>query len=186
MRGFARDAPKAENGFVFVRIVSSLLGDETFGGKLQSFQMGRAVAQSGPVSAAQAPEACCAGARSHSCLPRFTCILRFSAEETRTRLGSSNRERVARDPCHRNRQARITTGWVHVREGHHDGERSRNGARRGPADRAHRSTPRSRRHGLGWRHGSAIEPRLRGRAAGVRAADRLAPRQIPRQPPTRH
>ncbi|MBH5367324.1 hypothetical protein [Bradyrhizobium glycinis] len=45
MGGFARDARKAENGFVFVRIVSSQHGDETILGKCQLFQTGLAAAE---------------------------------------------------------------------------------------------------------------------------------------------
>ncbi|MET4606099.1 hypothetical protein ABIB90_005600 [Bradyrhizobium sp. JR4.1] len=47
MGGFARDAPKPENGFISVRIVSSGSGDDIFDGKSQSFQMGRAPTQCG-------------------------------------------------------------------------------------------------------------------------------------------
>ena len=174
MGGFLDDAPKAENGFVFMRIVSSAAANEIILGKYQSFQTGLAAGQSGPPSSRSEAGNHDARAVTPRC-ERFTRILRLSAERSGKRGldPQSNRQRFGSDPSHQNRDARII-GRVHVRDGHHDGGKSRSAARCGSTEGPQGSTTYSRQR---RRNGAAIEPGPRGRTADVRAADRFAPRE---------
>ncbi len=180
MGGFARDAPKAENGFVVRENCFVALGrDETFGGKAQSFQMGRARAQSGLASSRSGLEAGCARQRVMlSAFHTSHAFYVFLLKRAPTKAGPVEPGRVGCDPSHRNREARISTGRVHVREGgHHDGgeiaqrRATRTNGRTAEINDPFAAAPPRRRNG------AAVEPRLRGRAAGIRAADRLASRQ---------
>ena len=177
MGGFLDDAPKAENGFVLVRIVSSVAGQ-------------RSNSQKTPVISEGA-----------SCRSKWSARFRLSCRrrttQTRHALAlnashafyvsllkgaanggwiPSNRRRFGSDPGHRTQDAR-NTGRIHVRDGHHDGGKSRNAARCGSGDGPRGSTTHSRQR---RRNGAAIKPGLRGRTADVRASDRFASREAAR------
>lgn len=180
MGGFARDAPKAQNGFIFVRNVSSpprrrniLLKIPVISGGPPRLEAAWRVASTA-VSMLRARHR--HARASHASHAFYVCLLKRSPNEA---WALSNRGRSRCDPSHRNREARTTTGRIHVRDAHHDGAKARNVARRGPW----RST--SEPH-CAWRNGTAIATRLRGRAADVRAADRLASCETARRPRHRH
>jgi hypothetical protein len=104
-------------------------GDETILGNCQFFQTGLATGQSHLPGSGIGTDMRPAQASSCGRSGRFTCILRFSVE-TAAKEGwiLSNRGWFTNDPSHRNRDARII-GRIHVRDGHHDGGKSRNAAR---------------------------------------------------------
>lgn len=172
MGGFARDARKAENGFIFVRIVSShprernnsrkmpVISDRSRSRSMWPAKFRRQRGHAPRTGAVMLPP--------RALHMHFTFFwLKGAANEDWVR---SNRGWFGSDPSHRNRDARII-GRIHVRDGHHDGGKSRNAARCGSTDGPRRATTHSRQR---RRNGAAIESRLRGRAADVRAADRFA------------
>jgi len=109
MGGFARDAPKAENGFILLRIVSSASSRRNNSRKMPIISERTPDGSKPPGRLDRRTTAPAREAPSCARLARFTCVLRFSAEEKPNEGWIlSNRERFGRDPSHRNRDA-----WDH-------------------------------------------------------------------------